>query len=144
MIFQALTREWDEKTSLEEKRGARAAARKVARVGLYDRNKSLRTVRRKLMQSTEAATDPEVAALAASAARQVQEAASKAIQKSKEELAQEAAGVKRDFSRAEALPEGVRGQGADRGLECRVFSCGGLGFRVLCCLWLPVVAWLRV
>lgn len=105
-----MTRQWDEKASEEEKRGARASARKIARIGIYDRNKSLKAVRRKALKSPEAlptAKDEEEAArIAANAARQIQEAAAKSIQPTKEALYAAAAGVKRDFSRAEALPEG--------------------------------------
>jgi hypothetical protein len=105
-VAQAITREWDEKASQEEKRGARASARQIARVGIYDRNKGLKAVRRKALQNPAVATDEEARRLAENAARQIQEAASKSIQPTKESLYLEAAGVKRSFERAEALPEG--------------------------------------
>jgi hypothetical protein len=104
--LQAITREWDEKATQDELRGARASARQIARVGIYDRNKGLKAVRRKAIQNPAAKTDEEAAKLAANAARQIQEAAAKSIQPTKESLFQEAAGVKRSFERAEALPEG--------------------------------------
>jgi hypothetical protein len=103
---QAITREWDEKASQEEKRGARASARQIARVGIYDRNKGLKAVRRKALQNPAVATDEEARRLAENAARQIKEAASKSIQPTKESLYQEAAGVKRSYERAEALSEG--------------------------------------
>jgi hypothetical protein len=105
-VLQAITREWDEKATTEELRGARASARKIARVGIYDRNKSLRAVRRKALQNPAVKEDEEAARLAANAARQIQEAAALSIQPTREELYQAAAGVKRSFARAEALPEG--------------------------------------
>jgi hypothetical protein len=105
-MTQAITREWDEKASQEEKRGARASARKIARVGIYDRYKGLRAVRRKAMQNPAAATDEEAKRLAENAARQIKAAAALSIQPTRESLFLEAAGVKRSFERAEALPEG--------------------------------------
>jgi hypothetical protein len=104
--LQAITREWDERATQEERRGARSYARKIARVGIYDRNKGLKSVRRKLIRNAAVAEDEEAAKLAANAARQIQEAAAKSIQPTKEALYQQAAGVKRSFARAEALPEG--------------------------------------
>lgn len=107
VIFQAMTREWDEKTTAEERRGARAAARKVATLGLYDRNKTVRKLRQKYVSGRiDEEADPEAKKVAQRAVEQVQEAAAKSIQKPKEVLYQEAQGVKRSFARAEALPEG--------------------------------------
>jgi len=112
VVFQALTREWDEKVTPEEYRGARAAARKIARVGLEDRNRKIRNIRRKILLDAKQAAqghkeiDEETARLAAQAAQQLEFAAALSIPKSAEELFAEAAGVKRSFARAEALPEG--------------------------------------
>eukprot|EP00878_Enallax_costatus_P015287 GHUV01016006.1.p1 GENE.GHUV01016006.1~~GHUV01016006.1.p1 ORF type:complete len:429 (+),score=108.73 GHUV01016006.1:247-1533(+) len=107
VIFQAITREWDEKVSQEERRGARAAARKIANLGLYDRNKTVRKLRQKYAQGKiNEQQDPEAQKVAQRAVEQVQEAAALSIQPPKELLYQEAAGVKRSFARAEALPEG--------------------------------------
>lgn len=83
----------------------------VARVGLYDRNRALKAVRRKAVQaltkkSPEELTEEEI--IIAQRAKEIREAAAaKSIQRTKEELAQEAMGVPRSYARAEALPEGM-------------------------------------
>lgn len=83
----------------------------VARVGLYDRNRALKAVRRKAVQaltqkSPEELTEEEI--IIAQRAKEIREAAAaKSIQRTKEELAQEAMGVPRSYARAEALPEGL-------------------------------------
>eukprot|EP00775_Hariotina_reticulata_P004402 gene4402-4655_t len=112
VIFQALTREWDEKVTQEEYRGARAAVRKIARVGLEDRNRKIRNIRKKILQEAKQASqgrkelDEETARLAQQASEQLKYAAALSIPKTREQLFAEAAGVKRSFARAEALPEG--------------------------------------
>jgi hypothetical protein len=79
---------------------------------LEDRNRKIRNIRRKILLDAKQAAqghkeiDEETARLAAQAAQQLEFAAALSIPKSAEELFAEAAGVKRSFARAEALPEG--------------------------------------
>jgi hypothetical protein len=83
----------------------------VARVGLYDRNRALKAIRRKVTQKVDLADEEELTEqdkIIAQRAIQIREAAAaKSIQTPKEQLAQEAKGVPRSFDRAKALPEGL-------------------------------------
>lgn len=80
-------------------------------MGLYDRNRALKAVRRKAVQTLntknpeELTEEERVIALRAQQIRQA--AAAKSIQPSKEALAEEARGVPRSYERAQALPEGL-------------------------------------
>ncbi|KAF8060073.1 hypothetical protein HT031_005012 [Scenedesmus sp. PABB004] len=116
-IFQALTREWDELATPEERRGARAAARKPARVGPPAGGGAgqLRSVRRALAREAAAGCgavgapapgDGSRAAMAARAAAATAAATAASTPPTAEAAASAAAGVGRTFARAEALPPG--------------------------------------
>lgn len=83
----------------------------VARVGLYDRNRAMKAIRRKAVNKLKSADDDELTEeekIIAQRAIEIREAAAaKSIQRSKEELAEEAKGVGRSYARAETLPEGL-------------------------------------
>ena len=117
VIFSALHREWDDAASDEERRGARAAVRQVARIGQGNpKQSSLRSVRRRLIQAGAAAaragshqdkeTDKELLLLARRAAAHVAAAAAVSTQRPTRELAAAAAGLKRSYAPAAAKPAG--------------------------------------
>jgi putative NADH-flavin reductase len=83
----------------------------VARVGLYDRNRALKAIRRKVVKKLDITDEDELTEqdkIIAQRAVGIREAAAaKSIQKPKEQLAEEAKGVPRSYKRAQALPEGL-------------------------------------
>jgi hypothetical protein len=83
----------------------------IAAVGLYDRNRSMKVVRRKALEKIKKKPEEELTEeekLIAIRAKEIRDtAAALSIQKTKQELAKEAMGVPRSFAKAEALPEGM-------------------------------------
>jgi hypothetical protein len=83
----------------------------VARVGLYDRNRAMKAVRRKAVQALKKKPEEELTEeekVIAARAKEIRDAAAaRSIQPSKEQLAEEAKGVGRSYERAQALPEGL-------------------------------------